>query len=733
MRPGIDITNCDKEQIHLVGKIQNHGGLISINPNNGIITDTSQNIKNFINKEPKEIIGKLLSKVLNSPYSTNKLPKCFNLRNYRDLIFITHQHQGRTIIEIETYNDALSALNDLEFLENTFAQFNEEKTEGEISNLLSGIVQQYLGYDRVMIYKFDENWNGNVVGEKTRGKVTSYFNHNFPAEDIPSIARQMLVKKISRQITDVHTPSIPIIQSDSKAPLDLLHSELRYPSLIHLEFLKNMNVTATFTVSILVKGQLWGIIACQHESGPLHVPYSKRKTCEALARYFGNYLQGVQEEFDDKLYRNLIESQNKIVEAISKHSMLKNGFEENAASLLALHNASGIAFKYNTRLTLFGNTPDAKHVNELVEWIGKKNINDIYFTDCLSKEYPKGKELQKVASGILVLSIFNSLDEYIIWFRPEKEIKQAWAGDPAKIVVDEGQTLHPRKSFKTWYQSIKGHSKPWDKVQVKAAKVLRWELIQIKLTTQNTDLKDLLAEKTKAQRELKKSNEHLEDFAYTVAHDLKSPLRGINNLLSFLSEDHEKDLPKGGNELIALIKEKILFMHNMISEILSASKREGINSEQVIDLNTFIPELTNRIKFSSKVKITQDNNLPIVVYNASQLNQIFRNLIDNSIKYSDKSPTRIHISSVLSGNNWEISVQDNGIGIPKKYHKEIFVPFNKVSEKISTKKKNSTGIGLSIIKKIITENKGVINIESEEKKGTRIYFTIPVYESKVAV
>lgn len=722
----IDITGCDREQIHLVGKVQAHGAILVADSDSGCVVHASQNVDAFIGLAPEKVLGSNLCKVIGVDKRLGNLPAFFTLPNNSNLVAVSHRHDNLVYVEIEPRGENLTASTQFSFADRAFAQIDAQYSEEDIFVKLSQLIQEYLGYDRVMIYKFDEERNGNVVAEKVKENVTSYYGHHFPAEDIPRIAREMLVKKISRQIPNVHAQGVPMQSNSERETVSLMYSELRFPSLIHLEFLRNMGVTATYTVSIIVRNRLWGIVACQHESGPLHIPYIKRRNCEMLVRYTSMHLSKVEKEKDAASTQTLHDRQSAIFEKINTCMDPGKELKRFSAQLLELYGATGFAYSNKRECILSGKTPTDKQVKGLIVWLLKQKVDDVYMTDHLQEDYPDAAKFADSASGILVIPIFSGEEEFMIWFREEQVTQKAWAGDPAKIILGSDDVLHPRKSFKTWHESVRGHSLPWNRSTISIAKDFRWELMQAKLFAQNNDLKEYLQQKLEAEELLRTSNMKLEAFAHSVAHDLKSPLRGLKNLCDFLLEDHQENLPKEGQVYLKMIQDKVLSMHEMVSDMLSSAKQQGVYHEEEIDLNQFLTDLILKLGLPKQVDISWDIGLPVVVYNRSQLAQVFGNLLDNAIKYNDKKKPKIQITAEMVETSWLMTVTDNGVGIPEEFHEDVFQPFNDVAKKTNVSKKDSTGVGLSIISRIVNENDGTISLRSVPGEGTSMMFTIPI-------
>ena len=234
-----------------------------------------------------------------------------------------------------------------------------------------------------------------------------------------------------------------------------------------------------------------------------------------------------------------------------------------------------------------------------------------------------------------------------------------------------------------------------------------------------TDLKSLELQKENLLRKLEKSNEELQDYAHIVSHDLKSPLRSISALISWLKEDYKTVIDDAGMENFKLIENKLEKMDHLIDGILSYSSIDEMHSKsQSTDLNETIENIKNIIYIPEHIKVEIKKQLPIINVDPIRIQQLFQNLISNAIAHIDKPKGIVEINYLDKPNFHQFSVSDNGIGISKEYHKKIFEIFQSVSEN------ESTGIGLSIVKKIVQLYNGQIWLDSELGNGTTFHFTI---------
>ena len=222
--------------------------------------------------------------------------------------------------------------------------------------------------------------------------------------------------------------------------------------------------------------------------------------------------------------------------------------------------------------------------------------------------------------------------------------------------------------------------------------------------------------------QLKQSNEELEQFAYVVSHDLKAPLRGIGSLVDWLAKDYAGKFDENGKEQIKLIIGRTKRMHDMIDDILEYSKIGQIEFKKVeVNLNELLKEVIALVEIPKNIKVTL-GDLPEIKAEKATIQQIFINLVDNAVKYSNKPDGKIRISCTNDKTSWRFSVSDNGIGIEEQHYERIFKMFQTLQSKDEG---GGTGIGLAIVKKIVELYKGKIWVESKAGEGSTFFFTIP--------
>lgn len=738
----VDLTNCEREPIHIPGAVQPHGVLLVLKEPELTILQISDNTFQFFGLYPQEILNQPLSRLLDAEQITFLQDICahedLQLVNPLEMTIKIGQQEIHFDGIIHRTNDNILILElELRLSEknNTFFQFyhvvkrSTSKIQGavtvkEITQILVQEVRKISGFDRVMIYRFDENWHGTVIAEEKPDYLTSYLGLHYPASDIPKQARELYSRNWLRLIPDANYQAaaiLPVINPLSGQPLDLSESLLRSVSPLHIEYLHNMGVTASMSISLLKNKKIWGLIACHHQT-PKYIPYEVRNACEFLGQITSLEL-GAKEDSEDIEHKMQLKSvQTKLVEYMSAAKNFIDALVNNQPNILNLVNAQGAVICFHGEYFTVGHTPEKQDITDLLEWVSQNIQENIFYTDALSQVYPAAAKFCDVASGLMVLAISTTQQNYVLWFRPEVVKTVDWGGNPHKpveVLANGDLYLSPRKSFALWKETVREQSLPWKLCEVDAAMELRGAIIAVVLRKAD--------ELAQLNIELERSNKELDAFAYIASHDLKEPLRGIHNYSNFLIEDYGDTLNAEGKAKLNTLMRLTQRMEDLIDSLLHFSRLGRVDlSMQHTDLNQVIRHslelLSARIE-ETEVQIRIPRPLPTVCCDRVQIGEVYNNLIANAIKYNDKTAKWIEIGYVDHPSlPITLYVRDNGIGIRDKHFEAIFRIFKRLHG--PNKYGGGTGAGLTIAKKIVERHGGTIWVESHYGEGSTFYFTL---------
>jgi chemotaxis family two-component system sensor kinase Cph1 len=739
--PSVNITSLKEAPIHILNKIQPHGILLVLAEPGLKILQVSNNTLNIFGISPENMVQKTLEDLVD-PYQLERIKSGLSKQNldfinptkiwirkkgddYTVYDAVFHRNsEGFLILELEP---AISQKNIpfLSFYHLATASINRlESTKNlrEFSPIIVQEVQKVTDFDRVMLYKFNDDGHGYIIAEEKIAELETYLGLLYPESDIPKSARKLFIENSIRLIPDANFEPVeifPVNNPVTDGPVDLTKSSLRIAANCHVEYLQNMGVGAYLTISLIKDQKLWGLIACHHQT-PKYVSYELRKVCEFLGRVIFSEISA-REETEDYNYRiNLTYIQTLLVEYMSQEDNFIDGLVKNQPNLLDLTSAKGAAVCFGENYTLIGETPKEEDLNFLVEWLRNNVKAEVFSTDSLPRLYPDSIRFKKIASGLLAIPIAQG--NYILWFRPEVIQTVNWGGDPNKAFefnqLQENLRLCPRKSFELWKETVRLTSLPWRFVEIKAALELRKAIVNI-ILRQGDELAQLA-------HDLERSNAELKKFAYVASHDLQEPLNQVANYVQLLEMRYEAELDEDAKEFINYAVEGVSLMQTLIDDVLAYSKvdTQAITfqaTEVESSLEGALSNLRNRIS-ETKTIITHDS-LPTVMADGTQLMQLFLNLVGNAIKFRSNEPPQIHIGAERLEYKWLFSVRDNGIGIDPQFSERIFIIFQRLHTRDEYP---GTGMGLAICKKIIECHRGRIWVESQLGQGATFYFTIPV-------
>jgi light-regulated signal transduction histidine kinase (bacteriophytochrome)/CheY-like chemotaxis protein len=476
----VDLTNCDREPIHIPGSIQPHGAMLVAEGEDGVIRFASENAAAILGADPKYIIGCPLEEVIGQKPAhsvRNAVAKSIS-PNAPGLVFAlrvdgrpdtpfdvaAHAYNDRTFLEFQPTGDDADSYGPLEITRALVRRLADETTIQGIAEQAAKLVRLMLGYDRVMIYKMLHNGAGRVIAEQKRSDLGGFLGQHFPASDIPYQARELYKRNWIRMISDVrYTPQVllPMLQ-DGQPPIDMSYAQLRSVSPIHCEYLQNMGVGASMSISILVEGELWGLIACHHYS-PKVVPLPQRVGAELFGQYFSLQVEALERRAKFLASNSARERLDRIVSELPPEEELLESLGPRIGELAKLVPCDGAGVWIDGHWIGGGATPPTDDIPKLCELLDGACAGDIWGTHQLSALMPEAAPWISVAAGVLAVPLSRLPKDYLLFFRSEESRSVEWAGDPEKPIETGplGDRLTPRKSFELWRQEVRGQSTPW--------------------------------------------------------------------------------------------------------------------------------------------------------------------------------------------------------------------------------------------------------------------------------
>jgi PAS domain S-box-containing protein len=467
------INICDQEPIHIPGSIQSFGFSLVLGANAKILY-ASENAPNYLLNSLESIIGMDASELFDEVdlinaalLDSNQVQYFFhrsipNGEGYFDIAVLPPTSLGHRTIEFETSVNDQNAQYSFDF---SLDELNGCSDLQSLYDTTAAIVKRQIGYDRVKLYVFDKDWNGHVIAEEKEDFMPSFKGMHFPHTDIPKQARALYVLNKVRVIADVNSDVVPLLPpAPFSQSVDLTYSGLRSVSPMHIEYLKNMKIGASFSISIIVDGALFGLVACHHSEAKT-ISMRTRKQMELLGRVLGMEVKQRLLEIRSKEY-DLLKSNFKVIaKELKRHERFSEGIEHQFESLIQLVNADGVALISGEEVRTHGLVPDPKEILNLASHKKLSSNKKCFTTYAIHADV---EELYgTTVSGMAYLPLGGTEEKKLFFFRDEFIKTVHWGGaddsQPKMITeTEEGKMrVSPRKSFETFKQSVRNKSIPW--------------------------------------------------------------------------------------------------------------------------------------------------------------------------------------------------------------------------------------------------------------------------------
>jgi light-regulated signal transduction histidine kinase (bacteriophytochrome) len=468
------LQQCEAEKLHLSGAIQPYGALIGVDARAKVVTHASANLADFVGSLASDVVGRsihdlpwfpadVLAALPEIPGKTLTLGNGIDASGAR-LTGRLIRGAGQVILELEA---AILPVRPIPVHHYQAALLVTPYDPHELAAHDRALLEAFraiAGYDRVMIYRFHEDWSGEVIAEITEPSLGSYLGLRFPASDIPAIARNLYMINPMRLIPDSQAETVPIIGQNS-TPLDLTWSDLRSVSKVHLQYMRNMGICASFSVPVRVANRLWGLVACHHML-PKLLTQDERIACVNLTNAYAlaltSHFSGRRLQVFDGLERRL----EGILEILAECGDPLDGVEKVSNRLMEVMAAQGFAMAVGNDVVIAGTGPDIDGMAIVDDWFLNGCKETVVMSDHLEDIFPEQLSLLAMASGMVAIKARSVRSGWVrfYWFRPAQAQTVAWAGNPQKPMLENAGavTLSPRRSFERWIETKSGYSKPWN-------------------------------------------------------------------------------------------------------------------------------------------------------------------------------------------------------------------------------------------------------------------------------
>lgn len=496
--PDYDSQFCGSLPLAFINQVQPYGFLVVTDLDLNVI-QVSDNVNQFIPREVDELLKLPLKSVFNTKWEdfdhkvAGKQKRfVLNVRFEKDdknisLLAIFHLLENYIVIEIEKPLSAHNSFLDVyQQIRTASTEIQEAGSLAEALTIAASELKKISGFDKVMIYRFDEAWNGHVVAEDKSGDMETYLNLTFPASDIPRQARELYLKNPYRQIPDINyrgAKLLPVINPITSAFTDLSDCNLRAVPKVHLEYLANMKVVASMSTRILKDNKLWGLISCHHREAKF-LTYDECSMFELLSGIISIKLTSLDVSEDLKWNKERQYLQEQVVTSLYAADTFRDGFKSASNAVMQLLNCSGVAWVTTGTILREGECPSATIIENMSYWLQSLASSEPYTTSSLSDDFEEGISVAEIASGIIALPLIPESGEYIIAFRKELPQEIHWGGNPDDAISFEpdNTSYHPRNSFALWQQSIRHSSAPFTRYDIEFARALQRIFLSCRLT-----------------------------------------------------------------------------------------------------------------------------------------------------------------------------------------------------------------------------------------------------------
>jgi len=618
------------------------------------------------------------------------------------LCLTAHDRDGIRILEIERSSPLpQSTAEVLAQARKTAALFDRALGHTELLQTAAREARRLTGFDRVMIYRFLRDGSGSVAAEDRAEGLPPFLNHRYPASDIPKQARELYLRNLIRVIPDVsYTPAplIPPLNPATKAPLDMSDCTLRSVSPIHVQYLKNMNVAASMSVSIVVEGALWGLVAFHHMS-PKFVPYELREMCKHLGEILSQQVKAREDAEAHRRMFSLTARREELLGNLSNAGAIDLAIFEQLPELGSALPADAAALLFGDRVGATHAAPSQAQVRELVGWLLDTAPSSVFETNSLVGQYAPAAEYARKASGLLATVVSREEPVVLLWFRAEQLETINWAGNPHTLPSTIIGALNPRKSFEIWTETVHNQSEPWSAAEVDAARNLGrsiFELLQKEKVTQlNAQLCRSLSDKEALLLQ--------KDFLMQeVNHRVQNSLQLVNAMLTLQAQEaHDEQ-----------VRAQFGFVSDRIMAIAMVHRRLWQTDHiQSIDFVFYLEEIRDGLaeiwgpEWGDQV-IVHGQRILLSTDIAVVLALVIIELLTNAVKYAyGGRPGPIDVGIEQTSLGLDVVVKDRGVGMPTVQSKQ--------------------GLGSQLTKGMVEELNGELKIDSSTK-GTSIVISIPL-------
>lgn len=690
---GADTTlnNCEREPIHLPGSIQAHGALIAFAPGSGVVLHTSNNLQHWLGVDVPAGGTQLHLTDLMGPDGNTRVFQAMALlgrggtrhqiidlparpQQGQSLALdgMVHIHQGIGFVEMQAAPTAKGMPEPMQSYAGVVEILRDATDQQDLVERLALSVKQMTNLDHVMVYKFDTDWNGEVIADAHQTGIESLLGLHYPATDIPPQARALYRSNLVRYIADVGYSPVAVSPCggvQGGAPLDLSHATLRSISPMHIQYLRNMGTASTLVISIMVDGKLWGLISCQHRV-PTALPLRLWQACHALSVAVGFLISWHASRQINALQLAASAAQQKILDSFNQPQIsLPSAVSNCSDALLQIVHATGGAFWKDDLVVPFGIWPSDERSGDILRHVRLKfqhSTQDTYFTDSVVLQPPLTERELKSICGLAAIQLADGASCGIVWLRPELRQDVYWAGNPEKSVLSRtdanGQlVIMPRTSFALWLSTMAGKCKAWTNLDSEGV----WYLLPLR---QVILVIDTMTRLRLSEAVLQHALRDKEALIKEVHHRVKNNLQVVSSLMRMESRRSDS---AGVKSVLGDMQSRIRSM-SMLHEMLYRSETFAS-----VDLGSYLRQLSTQAlqaqstSFGAVQLQLNLESVPVSMDQAVSCGLLVSELISNCLKHGFPGDATGHVSIDLlplaAAQQWRLRVNDTGVGLPPDF------------------------------------------------------------------
>ena len=676
----VDASLCERESIHIPGSIQPNAVMLAADAGTLVVLAYSANVDEIVDPVEPPLAGRPLGEILpagfvetvRSRLAAGTLEDGRSVRARLTLpgrtasyYAVAHAHAGRLIVELELEPDSAADFATASQVDTELAvgRLREAETLAEAARIAALEIRALTGFEAVLVYRFDVDWNGEAVAEdKTRDWSRSLLGLRFPASDIPAQARALYTKAKSRFVIDRDSVPVGLVSASGagNGPIDLTFAQHRTLSPIHLEYQRNLGVNGSMSISIMVEGRLWGLMIGHHRR-PHYVTPETRSAATVLTDAFAMRVQEIESRRLWAERQAHLDVEGRLVRRLTRSDDFVAALTDGGITLLDLFSATGAGIVSDERVTLIGRTPPAELVTAIAGWLrARVPVGEYsYSSSSFTTEYPDAATHREIASGLLAAFVDQSREHLLLWFRPEVPSTVTWGGDPRKpVLAGSGPVaVLPRRSFERWVEERTGFAAPWAEWQVQLSGSLAEavEGVVLRQRRKIDELTSLLAEKERLleQKDL---------LTREIDHRVKNSLQIVS---AFLQMQRRQISDGDARQAFADTSARVMSVARVHDSLYQAERVDEVDLGQTLE--SLCSDLAELAGAGHAVDLTAEPGLMVPYRKAVALSLIATELVTNAFKYAAKPAGggRVEVSVSASGpGEVQLRVCDDGAGLP---------------------------------------------------------------------